>query len=327
MKILKMNQGIKKIHLDLSFDINTDISYRDFSKNELFPAEINPVNDDFMEGSFNYLGLIVSFKIATLLAYQRWPSINKIEEERISKMMKEIFQYKITVDTTGFTLEKVACIQDLIEKYELWNTTPKNILLGLLSDIYTEREIQIPDQAFNLKFIYKNSEKLSNELRKALSWIDCNITWTPEEKYNYLVFQFLIQNQDLYFISYDEKFPVICSADNLYKNIESSGYVINLSAIFSEIIPKRILDNLKDLKNKYSGRDKISVYLREIEKQFKSLKNVEIKILSKEFNTSKWSEIDEKLPNADIGFKKHKGKKQYIKVERTFKLKDKDDSL
>jgi hypothetical protein len=133
-----------------------------------------------------------------------------------------------------------------------------------------------------------------------------NVDKVPNKRLYYTLFQIFTQREPVFLAYNGNGNLLVCSADYLYRNIDSASIVYNLSSFLYENISPEMKQNMLELKDKYQSSHLLEMYIKEIVKQFETVKNIEIKTLSKEFDTNKRTEIDKNLPNADIGFKKHK---------------------
>jgi hypothetical protein len=139
-----------------------------------------------------------------------------------------------------------------------------------------------------------------------LGGMDYHIDKMSNSRLYYTIFQIFTQREPVFLVYNGYGNLIVCSADYLSRNIDSASIVSNLTSFFYENISSKIKQNMLELRDKYQSPNLLETYLKEIVKQFETIKNIEIKTLSKEFDTNRRGELDKNLPNADLGFKKHK---------------------
>lgn len=306
--------------LSIKFDIDTEISYEDFCRNKQYQDQIEIIDAHFvLPDGYRYIRNYLCVWLPLAMQLNLGMDMVRIHSNFI-KLLGDLLEFDINENFKNVSKKKIKNIQKIVDKQK----DPYEVdVIDLIQTLLVAGDGVDAAPLVNELIIgitLKDKEALNNAM---IELIDSyySITKIPNKRMYYAIFQILIQKEHMFFLYDWRKDMVICSADNLKKHITWASIIYDLTAFLYDSIPSDIQGNVLYLKGEYHSTSSIEAYFKEIVEQFETIKNIEISVLSKEFNTDKRGEIDKILPNADIWFKKHKWQKQYIKVERKFKLK------
>lgn len=342
----------------ISIDFETDLSYWDFRKRKI-DLKLNFNNGYTTLSNSKWFD---EWYIARYKAYKSIFKVDiDITDKCIKFKLKDFIIYLIMKELAFFWLNDYHSekIFTLLQKDIIWifysklkNLTKENfrentdysfvVLRNLRNNSYEFPLTDLVPEYIKYKTFkkakkydkFKRSYNMLKEIWKSDKFFNDEIIWKSinnvrykEEYKNNSIIEYIyycIYNlgEELY-LTFNWKNCFIFNKESLEKQLKENPYfTISLNSIFKQVF--------KEQKVKCNNKNIDKIIYNENEKrilegllpQLEYTWNIEIIAISKEKDLMQYPILDYNLPFSDIWYSKYKGRKQYIKIETTLKLKN-----